>query len=214
MGHDMMNSAIIQGFLVSGGLIVAIGAQNAHILKQGILKNHVFWVALTCFLCDFVLISLGVLGMGSLIAQSPIATIVLAVVGALFLTVYGTRAFINTMRGDGTLSVDATQQATTLVAAISTTLALTLLNPHVYLDTVVIIGGVASTLGDKERWMFLVGSLMASATWFFGLGYGARLLIPLFKKPITWRILDALIAVIMWIIAINLAIYAYRLHFG
>lgn len=214
MSDSVFDPVLVQGFLVSGGLIVAIGAQNAYVLKQGLLKNHVFWVVLTCFLCDFVLISIGVLGMGSLISQSPMATIALALVGALFLMVYGCRAMISALHGGGTLSVDASPKATTLAATISTTLALTLLNPHVYLDTVVIIGGVASTLSQDERWVFLIGALLASASWFFGLGYGARLLIPLFKKPITWRILDALIAVVMWLIAANLAIYAYRLYAG
>lgn len=214
MFDSLFSPVFIQGFLVSGGLIVAIGAQNAYVLKQGLLKNHVFWVVLTCFLCDFVLISVGVLGMGSLISQSPMATIALALVGALFLTVYGYRALISALRGDSALSIEAVSQTKTLAATIGTTLALTLLNPHVYLDTVVIIGGVASTLSDDQRWVFLAGALLASAIWFFGLGYGARLLTPLFKKPITWRILDALIALVMWAIAANLAIYAYRLYAG
>ena len=214
MSYSVFDPVLVQGFLVSGGLIVAIGAQNAYVLKQGLLKNHVFWVVLTCFLCDFILISIGVLGMGSLIAQSVMATIALALVGALFLTVYGFRALMSAFRGNSALSIDASPKATTLVSTIGTTLALTLLNPHVYLDTVVIIGGVASTLSPDGRWLFLAGALLASASWFFGLGYGARLLIPLFKKPITWRILDALIALIMWLIAVNLAIYAHRLYFG
>ncbi|MFB6349122.1 LysE/ArgO family amino acid transporter [Moraxella sp. ZJ142] len=208
----MFSPAFIQGLLVSGGLIVAIGAQNAYVLKQGLLKNHIFWVALTCFLCDFVLISFGVLGFGSLISQSPMATIVLAIVGALFLFVYGLRALRSAISGSSGLAIDSSQQQATIAATIGTTLALTLLNPHVYLDTVVIIGGVAGTLTPEQKLAFLAGSLTASALWFFGLGYGARLLIPLFNKPVTWRVLDGIIALVMWAIALSLAMYAYQLY--
>ena len=123
MSYSVFDPVLVQGFLVSGGLIVAIGAQNAYVLKQGLLKNHVFWVVLTCFLCDFILISIGVLGMGSLIAQSVMATIALALVGALFLTVYGFRALMSAIRGDSALSIDASPKATTLASTIGTTLA-------------------------------------------------------------------------------------------
>lgn len=212
MISSSLSQAFIQGLFVSGGLIIAIGAQNAFVLKQGLMKNHIFWVALTCFLCDFVLMSFGVLGFGSLISQSPMATIALAVVGALFLAVYGLRAMRSAIAGGTSLTLDNDSKQSTLLATIGTTLALTLLNPHVYLDTVVIIGGVAGTLGFEQKIAFLVGSLLVSATWFFGLGYGARLLIPLFKKAITWQILDAIIALVMWAIAISLGVYAYELY--
>lgn len=212
MISSSLSQAFIQGLFVSGGLIIAIGAQNAFVLKQGLMKNHIFWVALTCFLCDFVLMSFGVLGFGSLISQSPMATIALAVVGALFLAVYGLRAMRSAIAGGTSLTLDNDSKQSTLLATIGTTLALTLLNPHVYLDTVVIIGGVAGTLGFEQKIAFLVGSLLVSAAWFFGLGYGARLLIPLFKKAITWQILDAIIALVMWAIAISLGVYAYELY--
>ncbi|OOS23666.1 LysE/ArgO family amino acid transporter [Moraxella pluranimalium] len=212
MISSSLSQAFIQGLFVSGCLIIAIGAQNAFVLKQGLMKNHIFWVALTCFLCDFVLMSFGVLGFGSLISQSPMATIALAVVGALFLAVYGLRAMRSAIAGGTSLTLDNDSKQSTLLATIGTTLALTLLNPHVYLDTVVIIGGVAGTLGFEQKIAFLVGSLLVSAAWFFGLGYGARLLIPLFKKAITWQILDAIIALVMWAIAISLGVYAYELY--
>lgn len=212
MISSSLSQAFIQGLFVSGGLIIAIGAQNAFVLKQGLMKNHIFWVALTCFLCDFVLMSFGVLGFGSLISQSPMATIALAVVGALFLAVYGLRAMRSAIAGGTSLTLDNDSKQSTLLATIGTTLALTLLNPHVYLDTVVIIGGVAGTLSFEQKIAFLVGSLLVSAAWFFGLGYGARLLIPLFKKAITWQILDAIIALVMWAIAISLGVYAYELY--
>lgn len=206
-----MSSTIIQGFFVSFGLIVAIGAQNAYVLKQGLLKQHIFWVCLVCFLCDFTLLSLGVLGLGSLISQSNLATLGLAIFGAVFLLWYGFRSFRSAYQGGANLSVDGTRSQTTLKQTIATTLALTLLNPHVYLDTLVLVGSIASPLTTAEKYQFLIGAVLASALWFFGLGFGARLLIPLFAKPNTWRILDAIIGVIMWAIAFSLIRYALNL---
>ncbi|MGV6987739.1 LysE/ArgO family amino acid transporter [Testudinibacter sp. P80/BLE/0925] len=203
---------LLQGFFVSASLIIAIGAQNAFVLKQGLLKQNIFWVALTCFLCDFVLIGIGVLGFGSLIGQNPSATLALAVVGALFLLVYGARAFRSAYQGTSGLSLDKTERPPqSAVKIVLITLGLTLLNPHVYLDTVVIIGGIASTLLFEQKLQFLLGAVFASGLWFFGLGYGARLLIPLFKRPKTWRVLDFAIGCIMWLIAFSLARYALGL---
>lgn len=203
---------LIQGFLVSGSLIVAIGAQNAFVLKQGLLKRHTFWIALTCFLCDFSLICVGVLGLGSLISQSPSATLVLAAIGALFLLVYGARAFRSAYRGNSGLNLDPQDdKPQSAVKAVLVTLGFTLLNPHVYLDTVVIIGGIASTLLFEQKIQFLIGAVFASGLWFFSLSYGARLLIPLFKRPSTWRILDFVIGCVMWLIAFSLIRYALTL---
>ncbi|KGQ70387.1 hypothetical protein A1D23_10715 [Chelonobacter oris] len=200
---------LLQGFLVSGSLIVAIGAQNAFVLKQGLLKQHIFWVSLTCFLCDFILICVGVLGLGSLISQSPTATLALAVIGALFLLVYGARAFRSAYRGNSGLSLDRQDGGSqSAVKMVLMSLGFTLLNPHVYLDTVVIIGGIASTLLFEQKVRFLIGAVFASGLWFFSLGYGARLLIPLFKRPLTWRILDFAIGCVMWLIAFSLIRYA------
>lgn len=205
----------IQGFLVSGGLIVAIGAQNAFVLKQGLLKRHTFWISLTCFLCDFILISFGVLGLGHFISQSPTASITLAFIGALFLLVYGARAFKSAYVGNSALNIEnSSGENTSAFKAVLTTLAMTLLNPHVYLDTVVIVGGVAGTLSLTEKWLFLFGAVLASGLWFFGLGYGARLLIPLFKHPATWRVLDCLIGIIMWLISWSLVKYGLALLNG
>lgn len=206
-----MTATIIQGFLVSFGLIVAIGAQNAYVLKQGLLKQHIFWVCLVCFLCDFTLMSLGVLGLGTLIEQSTTATLALTIFGAVFLLWYGFRALRSAYHGGANLSVDGAQHQASLPQTIATTLALTLLNPHVYLDTLVLVGSIASPLATAEKYQFLIGAVCASALWFFGLGFGARLLIPLFKKPSTWRVLDALIGIIMWLIAISLIKYALTL---
>lgn len=203
----------IQGFLVCGGLIIAIGAQNAFVLKQGLLKRNILAVILTCFLCDIILISLGVLGLGSLITESPIATVALAIVGAVFLFVYGLRAFYSAYVGNAMLNLDIGNggQSSTLKAVL-TTLAITLLNPHVYLDCFAIIGGIAGTIPADQKPFFLAGALTTSALWFFSLGYGARLLIPLFKRPATWRVLDGIIGVVMWSIAYNLTCYAIRMY--
>ncbi|MGR6980729.1 LysE/ArgO family amino acid transporter [Testudinibacter sp. P27/CKL/0425] len=191
---------------------MAIGAQNAFVLKQGLLKRHTFWIALTCFLCDFALICVGVLGLGSLISQSPSATLALAAIGALFLLVYGARAFRSAYRGNSGLNLDPQDdKPQSAVKAVLVTLGFTLLNPHVYLDTVVIIGGIASTLLFEQKIQFLIGAVFASGLWFFSLGYGARLLIPLFKRPITWRILDFVIGCVMWLIAFSLIRYALTL---
>lgn len=200
---------IIKGFLVSFGLIVAIGAQNAYVLKQGLLKQHIFWVCLVCFLCDVTLLSLGVLGFGSLIDKNQTLKLALAIFGAVFLFWYGLRSFKSAYRGGENLSVDTTNQTTiSPKKAIATTLALTLLNPHVYLDTLVLVGTVASPLTLVQKYQFLIGAVSASALWFFGLGYGARLLIPLFKKEKTWQLLDVFIGMIMWVIAFGLVRYA------
>ncbi|PJG83105.1 LysE/ArgO family amino acid transporter [Caviibacterium pharyngocola] len=202
----------LYGFWVTAGLIIAIGAQNAFVLKQGLLKQHTFWIALTCILCDLVLIGAGVFGLGTLISANPIASVALALVGALFLLVYGFRAFRSAYKGNGNLAVEKTQENNTALKAVLLTLAITLLNPHVYLDTVVIMGGIAGTLAPMQKGLFLIGAITTSTIWFFSLAYGARLLIPLFQRPITWRILDILIGIIMWLIAGSLVSYAITLN--
>lgn len=203
---------LLQGFMVSGSLIIAIGAQNAYVLKQGILKQHIFWVVLICFLCDILLISLGIFGLGGLLVKWKFAQLGLALLGAVFLIVYGYRSAKSAYVGNNSLVLtDERQQS--IWQTVLMTLAITLLNPHVYLDTVVIIGGIAGSLSFEEKRIFLIGALLASFIWFFSLGYGARLLTPLFKKPITWRILDAFVAVIMWLIAFSLLRYIIH-NFG
>lgn len=203
----------LQGFLVCGGLIIAIGAQNAFVLKQGLLKQNILPIILTCFLCDFVLISMGVLGLGSIISESQVATVALAIVGALFLFIYGARAFRSAYRGNSALKLSSGElPKQSAWKAILATLAITLLNPHVYLDCFAIIGGIAGTIPADSKLLFLTGALCTSALWFFSLGYGARLLIPLFKRSITWRILDFIIGLVMWGIAFSLAQYAWQLY--
>jgi len=197
-----MLETILKGAMIASGLIVAIGAQNAFVLKQGLARHHIFWVALICFLCDAVLMSAGVLGLGALIKDSSIATCSLVLLGSAFLFWYGFNAFRSTYQATSHLEAAASHaNPASLAAVITTTFALTLLNPHVYLDTVVILGSVAVTLPLQDKYWFLLGAVSVSGIWFFGLGYGARLLSPLFQKPRTWQILDILIGIIMWTIA-------------
>ncbi|SDZ87502.1 L-lysine exporter family protein LysE/ArgO [Thiothrix caldifontis] len=196
-----MLETILKGALIASGLIVAIGAQNAFVLKQGLARHHIFWVALICFLCDAVLMSAGVLGLGTLINTSTTATCSLALLGAAFLFWYGVKAFRSAYQATSYLEAASNANTASLAAVITTTLAMTLLNPHVYLDTVVILGSVAGTLPSHDKYWFLLGAVSVSGIWFFGLGYGARLLSPLFQKPQTWQALDLLIGIIMWTIA-------------
>ncbi|MDO4636985.1 MAG: LysE family transporter [Lautropia sp.] len=198
----------LRGALLGGGMIIAIGAQNAFLLKQGLLRNHVFWVALTCFGCDVLLMTLGVMGVGSALGASTGWSVALAVLGAVFLGSYAGRSFIGAWRGGHALVAGEAEAGGRLRSVVLATLGITLLNPHVYLDTVLVVGGVAGTLPYQGKLQFLAGALLASACWFFGLGYGARLLAPWFRKAVTWRILDALIGLFMLWIAAGLVAYA------
>ncbi len=201
--------SFLHGFVVCFGLIVSIGAQNAFLLKQGILKQHVFWIALICFVCDVLLMGVGVLGLGSLIAQSPISSLILALIGALFLFTYGSRSFIAAYHGSSQLLMQQDKTKSSLKKAVLVTLAITLLNPHVYIDTVVIVGGIGGTLNFEQKVQFLIGALICSFLWFFGVGYGAGLLSPYFEKRRTWQILDSITGLIMYGIALSLLTYAW-----
>lgn len=203
--------SFLHGLVVCFGLIVSIGAQNAFLLKQGILKQHVFWIAFICFFCDVILMGLGILGLGSLIAQSPLVSLLLALIGAIFLFTYGSRSFISAYRGTTQLLTDPNTQQSSLKKAILVTLAITLLNPHVYIDTVVIVGGIGGTLSFEQKIQFLTGALLCSCLWFFGLGYGAGMLSRYFEKRRTWQILDTITGLIMYAIALSLVFYAINL---
>jgi len=186
----MIVPAFLEGFGLGAGLIVAIGAQNANVLRQGLKGEHVFAVAGLCFLVDVALIALGAGGFASLIAGHAGATDIIAWAGAAFLFVYGLRAFHGAIK-PGTLEArDARNAGGSLRAAALTALALSLLNPHVYLDTVILVGSVAAQFPPGERMAFALGAVGASFVWFYGLGYGAAWLAPLFAKPAAWRILD------------------------
>lgn len=186
-------------------LIIAIGAQNAYVLRQGLRREHVLAVVLVCALSDAILIVLGVAGLGSLITAVPWLLVLVRIVGAVFLLGYAAIAARRALH-PAVLEADATAGAPVRLAPIiATVLALTWLNPHVYLDTVVLLGSVAATHGD-QRWPFAAGAVLGSILWFTALGFGARFLRPVFAKPLSWRILDVAIAVIMTGIAVSLVV--------
>ena len=204
-----MFSAFLSGFMLGGGLIIAIGAQNAFILRQGILRQHVFTLCLICALSDAFLILLGVFGLGALIEQSTTLIILITLAGVLFLLSYSVLAFYRAMRPS---QMDVShQKAGGLKAAILTCLAFTFLNPHVYLDTVVLIGSISLQFQDVAKVAFAIGAVCASFIWFYALGYGARILEPLFKNPKAWQMLDALIGIVMALLGLSLARHLWGL---
>ncbi|SHL19281.1 L-lysine exporter family protein LysE/ArgO [Roseovarius marisflavi] len=192
--------AEIAGFALGLSLILAIGAQNAFVLRQGLRREHVLAVVLICALSDAVLITFGVAGFGALSAAVPGLEQVMRFGGAAFLIWYGARNFLAAWRGGAVL--EAGTGTGSLRRAMLTCLALTWLNPHVYLDTVVLVGSVSSQYDDRPG--FGLGAVGASFVFFFCLGYGARLLAPLFRREKSWRVLDAGIGVVMWAIAARL----------
>ncbi|TDB37796.1 MAG: amino acid transporter [Actinobacteria bacterium] len=196
------------GFGFGAGLIIAIGAQNAFVLRQGLLRRYVFEVALTCALVDAALISAGAGGVGALVAAHPTVTAVAAWGGVAFLGLYGARSFHSAIRPRALTAEQAGAQPdeTSRAAVIAATLAVSLLNPHVYLDTVVLLGSVSAQYAADARIFFALGAMCASFVWFFSLAYGARLLAPLFARPVAWRVLDVLVGCVMWWIAGSLAL--------
>ncbi len=194
-------TALLPGFALSLTLILAIGAQNAFVLRQGLRLQHVFWVCLTCAVSDAILITVGVAGFGGLGQAVPWFEPLMRYGGAGFLIWYGAQNAMSAWRGGETLEAEG-PKTQTLRRTILTLLALTWLNPHVYLDTVVLLGSISAQYDN--RLAFGVGAVMASFVFFFSLGYGARMLSPIFAKPRSWQILDALIALTMWAIAAKL----------
>ena len=169
---------------------MAIGAQNAFVLKSGLRREHIFIICTLCALSDAALIAAGIFGFGSLLDAVPSLEIVMRWAGACFLSVYGAKSFLSAWRGGASLQA----------AGASNTL--TWLNPHVYLDTVVLLGAVAAQHDD--RFIFGLGAVSASFVFFYALGFGARLLAPVFSKPLAWRVLDACVGALMWAIALHL----------
>lgn len=198
-----MSSPLLVGFLTSLTLIAAIGAQNAFVLRQGIRGEHVLAVVSVCALSDLVLIVAGIAGIGALITAHPQTVTIAKIGGAAFLFGYGALAARRALRPS---TLNATQDGPArLVSVLLTCLALTFLNPHVYLDTVVLLGTIANQHADS-RWLFGIGAISASVVWFVSLGFGARRLAGLFATPVTWRILDGLIAATMITLGISLLV--------
>jgi L-lysine exporter family protein LysE/ArgO len=196
-----MLQALTSGFFLGGSLIIAIGAQNAFVLRQGLLKSHVLAIVTFCAISDATLIMLGVAGFGEAIKAAPSLLKAVTWGGALFLLWYGFLAF---KRAFVTSKLDVEASASlSLRAALAQCAAFTWGNPHVYLDTVVLVGGLSTVFGDN-RWWYALGASIASFVWFFGLGFGARLLTPIFAKPMAWKLLDTGIGCVMWLLAFKL----------
>jgi L-lysine exporter family protein LysE/ArgO len=192
------------GFGTGLALIVAVGSQNAFVLRQGIRGEHVAAVVLVCSVSDAILIAAGIAGVGALLQANPVVVAVVRFAGAAFLVAYGVMAARRALR-PGALTASGRQPAVGLGAALSTVLALTWLNPHVYLDTVLLLGSVANQQAQDLRWWFGAGAIAASVAWFSALGFGARVLRPFFARPSSWRILDGLVAAVMLTLGIRLA---------
>lgn len=192
----MLFAATAAGFAASAGLIVAIGAQNAFVLRQGLKRQHVGWVVAICACGDIALILLGVAGIGAMVQAWPGLLQVLRFGGAAFLGAYGLMAAQRAWRGAGGLApAEAAPESRGRVAAAC--LAFTFLNPHVYLDTMVLLGSISMRYPGVARWAFALGACTASVVWFTTLGFGARLLQPIFRAPQAWRVLDGCIAAFM-----------------
>jgi L-lysine exporter family protein LysE/ArgO len=196
-------AASTTGFLTSFALILAIGAQNAFVLKQGIMRSHVFWVCLTCAVSDALLITAGVVGFGIVVTQYPSLPGIMSLGGAAFLTFYGLTRFIAAYKGGDQMTLSS--KPAPLGATILICLSLTWLNPHVYLDTLGLVGAVSTQFTDQaQKIAFGIGAVAASFVFFFSLGYGARFLAPIMQTPRTWQILDVLIGLLMWYLAYGL----------
>ncbi len=198
-----MLDALVAGLLTGLSLIVAIGAQNAFVLRQGLLRQFVGPVVAICAVSDLVLIAAGVAGIGAVVQHAPTALTIVRWLGVAFLTAYGVRSLWRSRHPDALAA--ATEAEPRLRGAVLQATALTWLNPHVYLDTVLLLGSIAAHHGPTGKWWFAVGAGLASVLWFTGLGYGARLLSPVLARPRAWQVLDVLIGLTMLAIAFSLA---------
>ena len=197
----MHASDFLSGFLLGLSLIIAIGSQNAFVLKQGLKREHIFFVCLFCALSDAILISAGVGGFGAVTARYPHIVDVAKFAGVVFLLGYGLQSLYASVRLSQALTVEG-QVVSSLKKALLLCFGFTWLNPHVYLDTLVLVGMVST--GASSKVVFAAGAISASFFFFFALGYGARLLKPLFAKPKAWNVLDALVGILMLYLAWHL----------
>jgi L-lysine exporter family protein LysE/ArgO len=206
MGTRLLNlSVYFTGLTMGLSLIVAIGAQNAFVLRQGLRGRHVFAVCLTCALSDAILISIGVTSFSRIAALLPWLDPLMRYGGATFLIWYGARSILSALRSREALVVGADEAPDDLARTLLAAIAFTWLNPHVYLDTVVLLGTIATRFPGEEA-QFAAGAVTASFGFFFALGYGATRLRPLFARPAAWRVLEGAIAVVMWLIAAKLVL--------
>lgn len=200
-----MINTFLTGAVISGSLIIAIGSQNAFLLKCGLKNQYALSVATICFLGDILLISTGVLGIGTLLHKAPLWKDILTLGGVVFLFWYGYQSAKSAWKGSSHLDLEDSDIAQSWLKVVLMAMVITFLNPHVYLDTVVILGGVTAQMEPDEKLWFVIGALIASGLWFYGLVYLSNKLIPFFSKPRTWRMLDSVISCIMFGIALKLA---------
>jgi L-lysine exporter family protein LysE/ArgO len=198
-----MLTTLLQGFSTGASLIIAIGAQNAFVIRQGLLRRYLLLTALLCSLIDALLITLGILGFGHLLKTYPLLIAIAKYTAIAFLLTYGLLALRSALRPKSLSTT--TDSPSSLKKTILLILALGLLNPHVYLDTVILLGSIASQA--TSRLHFAIGAILASFLWFFALTYGSRLLAPLLTKPTSWKVIDLTVALIMWTIALTLCIH-------
>ena len=200
-----MIAALLTGFFLGLSLIVAIGAQNAFVLRQGVLRQHVFFIALFCSIADTFLIIIGITGISYFFNDflNEYSKIIFGI-ASLWLFIYGLLRIRSTFRSNLAI-ISKNQEPTSLINAISIISIFTFANPHVYLDTMILIGSISQQFQGLNRAYFAFGACSASFVWFFGIAYGAKLLTPIMQKPRHWRIFDSLIGLIMFIISINLA---------
>jgi L-lysine exporter family protein LysE/ArgO len=203
----MTATPFLQGLGTGLGLIICIGAQNAFVLNQGLSRNHHMVVALICAMSDALLISLGLSGMGLVLARSGTLVVWATWLGVVFLFWYGLRSFRSAFRAGG---LEPGERAgMSLKATVAATLAVTFLNPHVYLDTVLLLGSIGGRYPEAERLFFGAGAVAGSLTWFLALALGARLLLPFFRHPRSWAVLDVFVGLTMWGVAASLVASAW-----
>jgi len=198
-------SAFTTGFAVSATLIIAIGAQNAFVLRQGLRSEHVLIIVAFCVLADLLLIGAGVAGIARVLGQAPHLTLALTAAGTLFLAWYGIRA-LSRARTASTMDVAESTRRISVRNAVAQAAGFTFLNPHVYLDTVLLIGSIGARQPSDLRFWFVGGAAAASGAWFSTLGFGARLLRPVFRTPRAWQVLDTIIGLTMLALAVSLLV--------
>lgn len=196
--------SLLKGFSASGGLIVAIGAQNAFVIRQGLRRQHLLLTALLCSLIDAILIFCGVIGFGYYISEFPLFIEITKYFAVLFLISYGFISLRSAFKNSVLKSSVDERIKTSAKKVVISLLALSLLNPHVYLDTVILLGSIASQQPAHEQLYFALGAISASFAWFFSITFGAKLLAPFLQNEKSWRIIDGLIAIVMWTIAVSI----------
>jgi L-lysine exporter family protein LysE/ArgO len=198
--------AIVPGFLTGLSLIIAIGAQNAFVIRQGLLRQHVFLIVAICAISDAALIFLGTGGLGTLVQSKPSLLEFIRWFGVIYLTWFGIRSVRSAFKSQSLQAGEGSVISKTKI--VGTCLALTFLNPHVDLDSVILLGSIANQF-EEDRWFFALGGAIASMVWFTSIGYGARAASRFMSQPIFWKILDSIIAAVMFTIAITLALYEF-----